>query len=410
MGIQLKTIFQNEWEDFKATSKSEELKRKAVHRNIWKLLYCKTLWMGIQIFQCEKHHEVVRIVPCTCKSRFCPSCGFKANFIWLDQLLKRILPCNYQHLVFTLPYELRDLAKSNRRLMFNLMSKTLYRSIRQFINKRKGLGYVPGAVTILHTFGKGLKWHVHFHVLITAGGMKNGKWIKNSYLNESYVKKAWKAKMMAGIRKLSREGKLKNAGGRYPSQTLGQLLSEVYEKAWYVWIDKARGDGIVAFIYIGRYCKRACVSQKGIIDYRKNKLVVWKEKGKEPVPDICAHRATPKEFIELLIPHIPDDYDHQVHYYGLYSSRNKKTLYAAACKIFKRKATVAKAKALATSGWNNLMRFFHDVEPLTCPVCKKQLKLTGIVFFNPANPADRNILLNHEVKNYELVAKQPDSS
>ncbi|MEK7376720.1 MAG: transposase [Candidatus Margulisiibacteriota bacterium] len=412
MGIKLKTIIGNEWEGFKATSKSEELKRKAVHRNIWKLLNCKTVWMGLQIYQCEDHHDIVRVVPCTCKSRFCPSCGYKANLIWLDQLLKRILPCDYQHLIFTLPYELRDLAKSNRRLIFNLMARTLYRTIKQFINKQKGLGYVPGAAAILHTFGKRLKWHVHYHVLITAGGMKDGKWVNNSYLNENYLKKAWKVKMLAGIRKLFREGKLKNAVGRYPGQTFLQMLSEIYGKNWYVWVDEVRGDGIVAFTYIGRYCKRACVSQKGIVDYKKGKIVVWKElsKKKPPVPDICANRASTNEFLDLLITHIPDTYDHQVHYYGLYSSRNKKILYKQAMRIFKKKITTAKVKSVIASGWNNLMKLFHDVEPLTCPVCKKQLKLTGIIFFNLSNPSDRNILLNYEVKNYELVEKRPDTS
>ena len=412
MKIDLKTIIKNEWEAFKATSKSEELARKAVHMNIWKLLHCKTAWMGIQIFQCEEHRDIVRIVPCTCKSRFCPSCGYKANLIWLDQLLSRIIPCDYQHLVFTLPYELRNLAKSNRRLIFNLMSKTLYRTITQFINKQKGLRYVPGVVTILHTFGKGLKWHVHFHVLITAGGMKNGKWVDNSYINENYLKKAWKAKMLAGIRKLFRKGELRNAAGRYPSQSFKQLLREVHEKGWYVWIDKARGDGIVAFIYIGRYCKRACISQKGIINYRKGKTIVWKERSKKrlPVPDICAYRASPNEFLDLLITHIPDTYDHQVHYYGLYSPRLKSSLYKQAMRIFEKKIVISKVKSRFTSGWNYIMKLFYDVEPLVCPVCKKQLKLTGIVFFNLSNPSDRNILLNYEVKNYQLVEKQPDTS
>lgn len=413
MGIQLKTIFKNEWEDFGQTSNSPELKRSAVHDNIWKMLHCKTIWMGIQIFQCEDHHDIVKVVPCTCKSRFCPSCGYKANWIWLEQLLSRIIPCDHQHLTFTLPYELRDLAKSNRRAIFNLMARTLYQTIKEFIKKQKGLRYVPGAVAILHTFGKRLKWHVHYHVIITAGGMKDGKWTDNSYLNENFLKKAWKAKMLAGIRKLFREGKLKNAVGRYPSQTFKQLLSEVYKKDWYVNISKAKGNGVVAFSYIGRYCKRACISQKGIIDYRKGKFVAWKERSKKefPIPDICANRASSKEFINLLIQHIPDTYDHQVHYYGLYSPRQKNLLYKHAMKVFKKDPAIGKAKSRIASGdWNYLMKLSHDIEPLICSICGKRLEPTGIIFFSPLNAADKDILMNYEVKNYELVAKKNDTS
>lgn len=410
MDNKLITILKNEWDEFEQTSGSEELKRKAVHDNIRKTLECKTLWMGLQIFQCEDHPETIRLVPCTCKSRACPSCGYKANLIWLNELLDRVLPCDYQHLIFTLPFELRDLAKNNRRLIFNLMSKCLSRSIMKFIEKQKTLKYIPGIVAILHTFGKGMKWHPHFHVLITAGGLKNGKWVENTYLNEEFLKKAYKAKMLAGLRKLYRDGKLVNATGRHPGQSFEQMLSEIYEKNWYVWIDEARGNGIIAFQYIGRYCKRAPISQKGIIKYQKGRLVAWKERRKVESPDICAYRATPNEFIGLLIQHIPNTYDHMVRYFGLYASRSKKTLYVKACKLFKKKTLLKKVKTLISSGFNKLMRLTHGIDPLICPKCEKELKLTGIIFFNPFNAADKDILMNYEVKNYELVARTPDTS
>lgn len=406
MTIKLKTILENEWEDFKNNSDSAELKREAVHDNVWKLLHCKTLWIGLQVYQCEDHHEEVRLVPCTCKSRFCPSCGYKANLIWLNQLLERALPCDHQHLIFTLPFELRDLAKSNRRVIFNLMSRTLWRTINQFLKKHKNLGYQPGAVAILHTFGKGLRWHIHFHVLITAGGLREGKWVENGYLSGEYLKRAWKAKMLAGLRKLYRNGKLVNTVGRHPGQSFGQMLSEIYDKNWFVWIDAPKGDSTFSFVYIGRYAKRACISQKGIIEYRKGKEVVWKERSKIPVPDICANRATPQEFLELLITHIPNRYDHQVHYFGLYSSRQKNTLYAKALEILPKKTSFEKRKF----DWQTILGWTHDLNPLTCPKCGKKMKLTCILFFNPRVPAEQDLLLNYEIKDYQLVEKSLDSS
>lgn len=406
MAVKLKTIFENEWEEFKRASDSDELKRAAVHDNIWKMLHCKALWLGLIVYQCEDHGEEVRLVPCTCKSRFCPSCGYKANLIWLNQLLARSLPCDHQHLVFTLAFELRELAENNRRAIFNLMSRTLWAAIKQFINKHKGLAYQPGAVCILHTFGKGLKWHVHFHIMITAGGLRNGRWVENSYLNENYLKRAWKAKMLAGLRKLYRSGQLKDAVGRHPGQSLEQMLTEIYDRSWYVWIDRVRGDGTFAFIYLGRYCKRACVSQKGIIEYRPGQLVVWKERSKVPMPDHCAYRATPRDFIDLLIHHIPNRYEHQVHYFGLYSSRQKNSLYVKALKILNRKAAVKKLGKKLKFTWQKLMRWVHGLNPLACSKCGKDMKQVCILFFNPKCLADRDLLLNYEIKDYQLVPRK----
>lgn len=405
MAVKLKEIFENEWHNFVRHSDSEELKRPAVANNVWKMLQCKTLWLGLQVHQCPEHKNVVRLVPNTCKSRFCPSCGYKANLVWLNQLLKKALPCDHQHLVFTLAWELRDVAEHNRREIFNLMSRSLWRTLTQFINKQKSLGYQAGAVAILHTFGKGLKWHPHFHVLITAGGLKGNKWIENSYLNELYLKKAWKAKMLAGLRKLYRSGQLVKAVGRNPGQSFEQMLTDIYEDNWYVWIDRVKGDSTFAFVYIGRYARRHCISQKGIIKYIKGKEVVWKERSKKPVPDICANRAAPLEFIELLVAHIPNRYDHQIFYYGLYSSRQKNKQYQQAAEVLGKQS-----EPLPKLDWPQLMKWTHNTNPLTCPECQKPLKFTCMLFFNPGRKRDIDLILNYEIKNYELVAKKFDTS
>ncbi|MBI5701881.1 transposase zinc-binding domain-containing protein [Candidatus Saganbacteria bacterium] len=78
MAITLKEIFRNEWDSFVRESGSREAKRPAVRKNVWKLINCRTLKMGIQTYACEDCGHA-RFVANTCKSRFCPSCGYKAN-------------------------------------------------------------------------------------------------------------------------------------------------------------------------------------------------------------------------------------------------------------------------------------------------------------------------------------------
>lgn len=413
MVIELKTILEKEWDEFIKTSKSADLERVAVHDNVWKVRNCKTLWLGLQVFQCENHFREVKLVPCTCKSRLCPSCGYKANLVWLNGLLNRVLPCDHQHLVFALPSELRGLAKDNRRTLVRLMSRSMKKVIADFLKKHKNLDYLPGIMAVLHTFGKGLKWHVHLHILITAGGMKKRRWINNGYLNEKYLKDAWKARMLKGLRKLYRKGELINAVGKHPGQTFLRMLSSIYDKNWYVWINRPDGDASFSFIYIGRYVKRACIAQKGIVSYTPGKQIVWKERGKKKAPDVCAYRMHPFAFISLLIQHIPNRYDHQVFYYGLYSSYQKNRGYAKAQKILygrlKKYGSIMAILKTIKLTFSKLMEWTHGAEPLKCSICGKELTRTGIIFFNAAIPKDRDILHNYIIKDYAL-AKKSDTS
>lgn len=413
----LKEIFDNEWEDFRKTSNSPDLKRKAVHDNVWKMRYCKTPWMGVAVYQCPVHFEEVKLFACTCKSRFCPPCGFKANQVWFHNLMQRVLRCEHQHLVFSLPYELRELARFNRRKIFRLMARTANAAIMRFIRKRKNLNYLPGMVAILHTFGSGLKWHIHFHVLITAGGMRGDKFIFNGYLNEKALKETWKAKFLKGLRKLYRKELLANAVGRHPGQTFLSMLSDIYEDNWHTWIGDTDKDSIFTISYIGRYAKRACISQKGITKYRIHEEVEWEERSKKKkTPAHCRHRKPPSEFIDLLIQHIPDHYEHQIYYYGLYSPYHLgRGQYQKAKQILEKKLPEQMQNAFSSKDgakvltYRQLMRWTHDLDPMECSICKKTLELTGIIFFNPGLPKDRDILDNYEIKKYQLVKKADTS-
>lgn len=331
--------------------------------------------------------------------------------------MQRILRCDHQHLVFSLPAELRELARFNRRRVFRLMARTLNASIQQFIRKRKNLNYLPGVLAILHTFGTGLKWHLHFHVLITAGGMRDNTWIYNGYLNEKALKMVWKAKFLRGLRRLYHKGLLVNATGRQPGESFLQMLSAIYENRWHTWIGDVAEDALFAAAYIGRYAKRACISQKGICEYRIHQEVVWEERSKKrKTPKHCRYRKPPAEFIRLLIQHIPDRYEHQIYYYGLYSPYHlSRESYKKAKQILEKRlpeymqnAYSAKDGATVLT-YRQLMRWTHDIDPMQCRICGETLQVTGIIFFNPGLPKDRDILLNYEIKDYQLVKKADTS-
>src|SRR5208282_3505496 len=50
----------------------------------------------------------------SCRNRHCPKCQSLAQARWIARRLERILPVHYFHVVFTLPAELRGVAKRSR--------------------------------------------------------------------------------------------------------------------------------------------------------------------------------------------------------------------------------------------------------------------------------------------------------
>ena len=53
---------------------------------VGKLLACRTPALGCHVYACPDGHET-RIVPHSCKSRFCPTCGKHATDQWADDAL-----------------------------------------------------------------------------------------------------------------------------------------------------------------------------------------------------------------------------------------------------------------------------------------------------------------------------------
>ena len=116
--------------------------------------------------ECGHYHTI----PITCKSRLCPSCGFKYSAIWTQKMTNDILNVHHRHILFTIPEELRPFFFYDRNLLSKLAS-TVNKTMRyQFHNihkknnrKHKVSKSSPnyftnsdivhyGLITVIHTF------------------------------------------------------------------------------------------------------------------------------------------------------------------------------------------------------------------------------------------------------------------
>jgi len=76
---------------------------------------------------------------------------------------------SHHHVVIMLPGAFRDLAKMNRNLVYGILMKSAADAFKDWFMKKWGIE--PGIMIVLHTFGDSKNYHVHVHMIITAGGI-----------------------------------------------------------------------------------------------------------------------------------------------------------------------------------------------------------------------------------------------
>ncbi|MCP3772727.1 transposase [Paenibacillus sp. MZ04-78.2] len=119
-------------------------------------------------------------------------CGKKYTDEWAEKQEERILNVPHRHTVFTVPKELRKYFFEERQKL-NELSKEVARVIQYYYRrKNKAKQYEVGVITVIHTFGRDLKFNPHIHALVTEGALDNAKqWKSVEYISFTYLRKSW---------------------------------------------------------------------------------------------------------------------------------------------------------------------------------------------------------------------------
>ena len=70
-----------------------------------------------------------------------------------------------------MPSELHDVFRREQKFMYGLLMKVSAEAVKELCAKKRHLGALPGILSLLHTWNGQLGYHVHVHMLITAGGI-----------------------------------------------------------------------------------------------------------------------------------------------------------------------------------------------------------------------------------------------
>lgn len=361
--ITIKQIFKDHWESILAKHKEQIPEYTIITVN--KMLACRDPQrLGYAKYICPDHPEVVTIIPHSCKSKFCNTCGNLQTERWINESSSLFPNTTYYHITFTIPDYLWYFLKGKWTLI-NLLFKASNEVITGWFKKR---GIIPAICSALHSFGKDLKTNYHIHLITTAGGIYYDKRNKPSWKSINFLpfqkmpRVRWKAILMEYLKP-------------YLDSDFKELL---YSLNWYVYVNLKVLDLSSMRRYIGRYARKPAIAETRITNYDgKTVTFFYKERGK---PEIIYCKLTAEDFILKLIQHITPPQFRIIRYYGLLANASKKKYKETLLKVLREiKKMVFYLK------WRARQTKFKGIDPLLCPVCGKEMILREIAFFSSAS-------------------------
>ena len=319
--FRLATFFDKWWDiycqDPKHFIKPEQYKAVKAIRT------CRTAALGVDIYTCPQCGETTEVYH-NCKNRFCPTCSWSDTVRWAKKIKRNMLKIPHRHVVFTIPHQLNPLIRKNEFLLLNMQMKVSAETLKEYM----GLKYKvkPGIISVLHTAGELKTLHAHSHMILSWGGIdKNGslKQIKGKFANYKSIKSMFRYKYENRLIQLYNTRQLQS--NFTDIIQLKRFLKRINQKNWIIHLEDPIDTPKEVIRYIGRYSKRACLSEYKITQMEDDTIgfsyKVYKKPdcfGKPLEKEIVLHY---NEFFPRLLQHVPLPYFRLVRYYGIYSNR-----------------------------------------------------------------------------------------
>jgi hypothetical protein len=274
---------------------------------------CRTAALGGQVYHCPDCQETIYRYH-SCRNRHCPKCQNGKAVAWLTAQQDLLLPVPYFLVTFTLPQELRALARANQQRFYHMLFRASANATRKLAADARFIGGQIGMVGVLHTWGRNLCYHPHVHspmkrgtpYLVPCGGLSpDGQtWLPGKpdfLLPIKALGKVFRAKFRTALRK---------------TDFFDQIPAAVWRQDWVVHA-KPVGDGRTALKYLAGYVFRVAISNHRILKL-KNEQVTFRYKDTQ-TGKIKRCTLAAFEFIRRFLQHILPKGFVKVRYYGLFS-------------------------------------------------------------------------------------------
>ena len=294
--------------------------RPAVRENFLKVIECRTGALGAEIFASQTEKKILNH---PCKSRSCPSCGYRATLLWLREQWNALPDIPYTGIVLTMPSVLWPIFKENRHLLHDLPALGAA-VIEHWIKANYGVRQL--IMVVPHTFGGYLNFNCHLHILISAGGLRESEchWISSLRFNKNALMHAWRYAVITYLREALRRHVLQLDP---EGDNLSRILkSEHKYPEWIIYLRESMPKKHF-LLYAARYARRLPIAQRRLLKVTNGK-VEFLTKDKRQKQWTTTLQSLP-DFVAVLAEHVPDRYRHAIRYFGLLAPRTKNRTLAA---------------------------------------------------------------------------------
>ena len=288
---------------------------------------CRTAALGGHVEQCDRC-AYRRIAYNSCRDRHCPKCQSLAKAKWLESQQRNLLPCEYFHVVFTIPECIAALAFYNQTVVYNILFRAAAQTLQTIARDPRHLGAQIGFLTVLHTWGQNLLFHPHLHCVVTGGGLSpdGHHWIgcrPGFFLPVRVLSRLFRRLFLAELEKAFRRGKLHFFS---KVQTLSEptsfsdLLKQARKAEWVVYAKHPFGGPQQVLDYLGRYTHRVAISNNRLLAIENaNVSFRWRDYRCRNKPKVMTLQAD--EFIRRFLLHVLPPGFVRIRYYGLLGNR-----------------------------------------------------------------------------------------
>jgi hypothetical protein len=321
------------------------------------MLSCRTNTQRASHWACQGCPHTADF-PLSCGHRSCPQCQHNTTQDWLAKQQAKLLPVDYFMVTFTLPYELRVVAKYQPEQLYPAMFSVAASVLKDFaLNSPKLAGDI-GFTGVLHTHSRRRDLHPHIHFIIPAGSFnktqKHWKKNKGKYLFNAFnLAKVWRARLLEHLT-------------QQPTITLPISLP----KKWVVDCQHV-GKGLPALQYLSRYLYRGVLPDKNIKRDVDGLISFEYEDSQSKSTKIRTLPAT--EFLWLVLQHVLPKGLRRVRDYGLLRGNAKKLRLQIQLML-----AIAGAQFQVTES-PIITEIKRRLATRNCPCCQQPMRFMGVL-------------------------------